>query len=303
VNDRELRNEQLRSFFTLPVVISGAVLLLIIICSALAPLIAPFDPNAVDLPNALSSPSPEHLLGTDKTGRDLLSRLLFGSRTTILSAVCIVGISAVIGIPLGLVSGFFGRLADKIISRVCDILLSFPSLLLAFVLVAVFGRGITTVVIALGILYVPMLTKLTRSMTLVEKNKVYVEAANSIGFTSGHIMLKEILPCILSTLVVQMMLDVGYAVLDLSAMSFLGLGVTPPTADWGAMLEEGRTLIAAYPALALAPGLMIVVTVVAVNTFGDGLNAFLNPSQRKLPSKRRFLRMVWRQESLEGIAR
>ncbi|MCL2493887.1 MAG: ABC transporter permease [Clostridiales bacterium] len=301
MNDRELRKEQMRSFFTAPVIASGVILLLILVCSVLAPLLAPYDPNAVDLPNTLSPPSPAHWLGTDATGRDMLSRLLFGSRTTILSAVCIVAISAVIGIPLGLLSGFFGRWADKIISRACDVLLSFPSLLLAFVLVAVFGRGITTVVIALGILYVPMLTKLTRSMTLVEENKVYVEAATSIGFSSGHIMLKEILPNILSTLVVQMMLDIGYAVLDLSAMSFLGLGVTPPTADWGAMLEEGRILIAAYPALALAPGLMIVVTVVAVNVFGDGINAFLNPSQRKLPSRRRFLRMVWRQESLERI--
>jgi peptide/nickel transport system permease protein len=187
--------------------------------------------------------------------------------------------------------------------RVCDILLSFPSLLLAFVLVAVFGRGVTTVVIALGILYVPMLAKLTRSMVLVETGKVYVEAAHSVGYRDGHIMIVEILPNIISSLVVYMMLDVGYAVLDLSAMSFLGLGVAPPTADWGAMLEESRNMITNYPLAALAPGVMIVVTVVAANIFGDGVNAFLDPTQRKLPSRRRFIRMIWRQERLEEMKR
>jgi peptide/nickel transport system permease protein len=165
-------------------------------------------------------------------------------------------------------------------------------------LIAAFGRGVTNVVIALGILYIPMLARLARSMVLVEKNKVYVEAAHSVGYPDIHIMLVEILPNIISTLVIQLMLDVGYAVLDLSAMSFLGLGVQPPTADWGAMLEEGRIIITQAPLASLAPGIMIVITVVAVNVFGDGVNSYLDPTQRKLPSLRRFRRLILMEERM-----
>jgi peptide/nickel transport system permease protein len=148
-----------------------------------------------------------------------------------------------------------------------------------------------------------MLAKLTRSLVLVESGKVYVEAAHSIGFRGGHIMLREIFPNIVATVVIQLMLDVGYAILDLSAMSFLGLGVQPPTADWGAMLEEGRILITTAPIVALAPGFMIVVTVVAVNIFGDGVNSYLDPSQRKLPSLRKFKKYLLREElQYEGSA-
>jgi peptide/nickel transport system permease protein len=203
-----------------------------------------------------------------------------------------VAISAIIGIPYGLVSGYYGGLLDQILMRISDILLSFPSLLLAFIFVASFGRNITNSVLALGIVYVPMLARLTRSLVLVEKNKVYVEAAHSIGYSDWHIMLIEILPNCISTLVVQMMLDIGYAILDLSAMSFLGLGVQPPTADWGAMLEDGRIVITSAPMVALAPGAMIIVTVVALNIFGSGVQAYLDPTQRKLPSLRKFKRLI-----------
>ncbi|MDR1496707.1 MAG: ABC transporter permease [Clostridiales Family XIII bacterium] len=252
------RKEKLKSFFTVPVMASMAVLAGVLVLAIFAGVISPHDPNALDVSKILQNPSSEFLLGTDKSGRDLFSRLIFGARSTMFSAICVVALSAVIGIPVGMAAGYFRGFADKVIMRVCDIVLSFPSLLLAFVLVAAFGRGIENVIIALGILYVPMLAKLTRSLVLVESGKVYVEAAHSIGFSDGHIMLREIFPNIVSTVVIQLMLDVGYAILDLSAMSFLGLGVQPPTADWGAMLEEGRILITSSPVVAHAHGYVIV---------------------------------------------
>jgi peptide/nickel transport system permease protein len=289
---KESTKRKLKSFFTIPMIISMVILLFILFLAVFGRRFATHDPNALDLSNLLAKPSPEHLLGTDKTGRDLFSRLIYGSRLTILSAFNVVIISAGIGIPFGMIAGFYGGMADKVLMRVSDVILSFPSLLLAFVFVAAFGRGVLNAVVALGIVYVPMLAKLTRSMTLVEKNKVYVEAARSIGYSNGHIMTAEILPNFIATLVVQMTLDVGYAILDLAAMSFLGLGVQPPTADWGAMLADGRIVITSSPLVALAPGIMIIVTVVALNIFGDGVRTYFDPSQRKLPSLRKFKKMV-----------
>ena len=284
--------EKLKSFFAVPVSISLAVLLFVLFTAIMADRIATHDPNSMDVRQTLSAPSGEHLLGTDKNGRDLFSRLVVGSRVTILSAFGVVLISAVIAVPLGMAAGYYGGLIDKISMRIFDVILSFPSLLLAFVFVSAFGRGILNAVVALGIVYVPMLAKLARSTVLVEKNKVYVEAARSIGYSGPYIMMAEILPNCIDTLAVQMTLDIGYAILDLASMSFLGLGVQPPTSDWGAMLEEGWVVITASPLVALAPGMMIVTTVVALNVFCDGVRAYLNPAQRKLPSRRKFKKIV-----------
>ena len=209
-----------------------------------------------------------------------------------------VDFSVMVGVPLGLVSGYYGGLADAVIGRVCDVVLAFPSLLLAFVLVAGFGRGMASAVVALGIVYVPMLARLVRSLTLVEKNKTYVEAANSIGYSDARIMFRHILPNCVSTITVQITLDLAYAILDLASLSFLGLGVQPPTADWGAMLDEGRNFLLQNPLLALAPGIAIIVTVVALNIFSDGLHQYFEPVQRKLPS----FKKVEKRRQKEGVA-
>jgi peptide/nickel transport system permease protein len=283
---------KLKSFFTAPMIVSLLILAFIIFLAAFAERIAPHDPNELDLTSMLAKPSADHLLGADKTGRDLFSRLIFGSRITILSAFSVVIISALVGIPFGMAAGYYGGAVDKILMRVSDVILSFPSLLLAFVFVAAFGRGMINAILALGIVYVPMLAKLARSMVLVEKNKVYVEAARSIGYSNITIMVAEILPNCIATLLVQMTLDIGYAILDLAAMSFLGLGVQPPTADWGAMLADGRIVITIAPLVSLAPGIMIIVTVVALNIFGDGVRSYFDPSQRKLPSYRKFKKLA-----------
>lgn len=283
---------KLKSFFTVPLIISMVILLGILIMALFAEMLAPYDPNALDLAHMLEGPSMAHLLGTDKTGRDLLSRLIIGSQATILSAFGVVFISAVIGIPFGLLAGYYGKWIDMIRMRVSDIILAFPSLLLAFIFVSAFGRGMFNSVLALGIVYVPMLAKLTRSMVMVEKNKVYVEAAHSIGYSNLNIMIRQILPNCIGILIVQMTLDIGYAILDLAGLSFLGLGVQPPTADWGAMLEDGRIVITSAPLVSIAPGIMIIITVVALNIFSDGVRSYLDPSQRKLPSMRKFKKMV-----------
>ncbi len=280
-NDPDKKDAHL---FTVPTTIAFVVLIIIILACAFAPLIAPYSPTEQTLQDSLQLPSAHHLLGADKVGRDVFTRVLYGGRTTLLSALGVVIFSIVFGVPLGLISGYYGGKIDSIIGRVCDVILSFPSLLLAFVFVAGFGRNQINSVVALGIVYLPMLIRLIRSLTLVEKNKIYVEAAISIGYSDARIMFLHILPNCISTATVQLTLDLAYAILDLAAMSFLGLGVQPPTADWGQMLDEGREYILMNPYLALAPGVVIIITVVAINIFSDGLHQYFEPTQRRLSS-------------------
>lgn len=285
-----MKREGLRAFFSPTMVVVTVVLVCLLGATLLAPLLAPYDPNAVNLSEALEGPSARHLLGTDQTGRDLFSRLLYGGRTTLLGALGIVLFAVIIGVPWGMFAGYYGGFIDTLMLRASDIILSFPSLLLAFVFVAAFGRGLLNSIIAVGIVYIPMTAKLTRSLVLMEKNKTYVEAARSVGYPPRKILFGEILPNCLSTLLAQLTLDLGYAILDLAAMSFVGLGVQPPTSDWGAMLEEGRVMLFSSPMLAVAPGLAIVLTVVAINLFSDGVQSWADPGQRRVPGQKKWRR-------------
>ena len=284
------RKKHYGRLFTPAVTVAFVILVVIVAACALAPLIAPYDPNVNDLYNRLAMPSAEHLFGCDQNGRDLFSRVLFGGRTALLSAIGVVAISMIVGIPLGLASGYYGGFVDTAIMRVCDVVLSFPSLLLAFIFVAGLGRNTFNAVLALGIVYVPMLTRLTRSLTLVEKNKVYVAACDSLGYSDVRTMYRHILPNCISTILVQITLDIAYAILDMAALSFLGLGTQPPQADWGSMLDEGRAVLLMNPLLSLIPGLVIVVVVVSLNIFSDGLHQYLDQSQTALPSFRKYER-------------
>ena len=284
------RKKHYGKLFTPAVTVAFVILVVIVAACALAPLIAPYDPNVNDLYNRLAMPSAEHLFGCDQNGRDLFSRVLFGGRTALISAIGVVAISMIVGIPLGLASGYYGGFVDTAIMRVCDVVLSFPSLLLAFIFVAGLGRNTFNAVLALGIVYVPMLTRLTRSLTLVEKNKVYVAACDSLGYSDVRIMYRHILPNCISTILVQITLDIAYAILDMAALSFLGLGTQPPQADWGSMLDEGRAVLLMNPLLSLIPGLVIVVVVVSLNIFSDGLHQYLDQSQTALPSFRKYER-------------
>ena len=282
------KRKNVGKLFTPVVTVAFVLLVAILLVCILAPVVAPYDPNAQDLTQVLAKPSATHWLGCDQTGRDIFSRIIYGGRTALVSAVMVVVISVIIGIPLGLISGYKGGLADTIIMRCCDILLSFPSLLLAFVLVAGLGRNTFNAVLALGIVYVPMLTRLTRSLTLVEKNKVYVSACVSLGYSDTRILYRHILPNCISTILVQLTLDVAYAILDLASLSFLGLGTLPPQADWGAMLDEGRSVLLMSPVQSLSAGIVIVIVVVSLNIFSDGLHQYLDQAQTALPSFRKY---------------
>lgn len=274
---------RLRLFFTPTVIISLSILAVVILSAVFASALAPYDPDKNNLSEALQGPSQSHILGTDATGRDIFSRMLFGSRSTLLSALGIVLFATALGVPLGLFAGYYGGWFDRIMLRVCDVIISFPSLLLAFVFVGAFGRNLLNSILAIGIIYIPMTAKLTRSLTLTEKNRSYVEAAKTIGYSGPRILFREILPNAVPSLLAQLTLDIGYAILDLAAMSFLGLGVQPPTSDWGAMLSDGQALLFHHPLCALAPGVAIAVTVVAINLFSDGVLRYIDPSRRKLP--------------------
>lgn len=289
------------TLFTVPVVISMFILAVIVVCAIFAPLIAPYDPNEQDLQYALSDPSPEHLLGGDTVGRDVLSRLIYGGRTTIIGGLAIIAVTIVVGIPVGLLCGYYGGKIDALFMRICDIILAFPSLLLAFVLVAGLGRNMSNAIIALGIVYIPGIARLVRSLTLVEKNKVYVEALKSMCYSDARIMFVHIIPNCVSSVIVQLTLDLGYAILDLAGMSFLGFGVQPPTADWGNMLNEGRSYIMQQPLLALLPGLCIVLLVVSINIFSDGLYRYLEPRQRKLPTFKKYYKKYYRKMKKCGV--
>ncbi len=277
-------------------VVSLAVLLVIVVGCVFAPVFATHDPNAQDvIGSSLATPSAQHWLGADNTGRDIFSRLLYGGRTILMGSLGVVAFSALVGIPLGLVSGYYGRRIDAVIMRFCDVILSFPSLLLAFIFVAgTQSRGIGNAIIALGIVYVPMLTRLVRSLTMVEKNKIYVSACVSLGYSDLRIMYRHILPNCISTVLVQLTLDVAYAILDLAALSFLGLGIQPPQADWGNMLNDGRDFLLRNPYISLAPGGAIVLTVVSINILSDGLHQYLDHAQTELPTFRKYERRAVR---------
>ncbi|GHU65159.1 ABC transporter permease [Clostridia bacterium] len=282
------RKNNVGTLFTPTVLAASVVFLLILFCTVCAGLLAPYDPEAIDLSSAFSGPSPEHLFGADNIGRDVLSRLLYGGRTSITNALLVVLVSVLGGVPLGLLCGYYGGWLDSLVMRVWDVILSIPALLFGFILVAMLGRGSAASVLALGIAYIPMISRLARNLTSVEKTKTYVTAAKSFGFSDARIIFRQILPNCTSTLFAELTVDIGYAIITLASLSYLGLGVQPPTSDWGMMLQEGLVNLRQMPFLVVAPGIAIVLTIVSLNIVSDGIQAYLDPEQRKLPSFRRY---------------
>lgn len=259
--------------------IGGAIVLFLILVALFAPFMAPKDPNDGELADSLAPPGQTYILGADKNGRDVLSRLIFGTRTAIGGALLVVLISEIIGVPVGIWAAYRGGWVDETITRIWDMLLSFPPLLIAFAVVAAFGPGLTKASLALGILYVPFIARVVRSVTLVQKEMAYTEAARALGYGQGRIIFRHILPNCISPVIIVSTIDIAYAMLDLAALSFLGLGVQPPTADWGTMLSEGQLVLLNVPHLAVASGLSIVLAVLGFNLLGDGLRDVLDPRQ------------------------
>jgi peptide/nickel transport system permease protein len=260
----------------------GLLLLIPLLVAVFVPSwITAADPNAQSLTQSLLPPVPGHPLGTDKPGRDVLARVIYGAAPTLLGAMVVVIVSGAIGIPLGLMSGFFGGKRDALIMRPLDALVAFPALLLAILVVATFGRGLETAVLALGIIYVPAMARLVRSATLVQRNQAYVDAGKALGYSERRILFRHILPNLVAPIVVQSSIDLAYAILDLAALSFLGLGQQPPDPDWGSMLADGRSYLLQNPIPALSAGLSIMIAVVAFNLVGDGLRSQLDPRERE----------------------
>ena len=280
-----------KNLFTPAFIISGVILLAIILAVIFAGVIAPYDPEELDVSNKLQGISAEHLLGTDKVGRDILSRALYGGRTTLISAFLVVLISVVIGVPAGLICGYYGGRIDGVITNIWNVILGFPAILLAFIIMGVVGRGIKAGIIAIGIVYIPMISRLTRSVTMVEKNKTYVEAAKVMGYSDFRILSVHILPNCVPTLVAELTLDLAYAILELAGLSFLGLGVQAPQSDWGYMLSDAQQYLTSNPLQALVPGALIIIVVISLNLLSNEVMSYIDPKLRKVASFGKYRRL------------
>lgn len=258
--------------------VSAVFLLAIVLVGVLAPLIAPYDPLVADYTQIRRPPSLEHLMGTDHLGRDTLSRVIYGSRVTLMVGVISAVLGDAVGFIWGITSGYLGRRFDLISQRVLDVLLSFPGIILALLLLAGIGAGLTTVIVAIAVTRVPFATRVVRSIVLSVRELAYIEAARALGASAPRIMLRHVTPQCLAALLVVMSLDLGAAIFAEAALSFLGVGVPPPAPSWGNML--GGILAEAFQPpwwLVLFPGLFITVTIMSTNLLGDALRDYLDP--------------------------
>jgi peptide/nickel transport system permease protein len=272
-----------RVFLSRWMVVFGLVVLTILLFVAIfATLLAPYDPFKPATGPSLDQPSSQHLLGTDILGRDTMSRLIYGSRTALMVGFISVAIGSVIGISLGLIAGYSGSLTNAIIMRAMDALLCFPMILLALVIAAVLGGGIQNVIIALSIASIPAYARVTCGLTLSIKETDYILAERAMGPSKLRIMLRHILPNAFPPLIVLMTMQLGNLILAEAGLSFLGIGIKPPGAAWGAMVNEGYKYLRTSPVLSFAPGLAIMVVVFAFNMVGDGLRDALDPRLRGL---------------------
>jgi ABC-type dipeptide/oligopeptide/nickel transport system permease subunit len=258
-------------------VAGGVLLLFYILCALLAPVVFRGDPAAPNLIMALEPPSLKEPLGTDELGRSILNRVIFGARISLLIAVGVVAVGLFIGVPLGLVSGYFGGKVDFLIQRITDTMLAFPGFLLALALVSVLGVGLNNTVISIGISMIPLYIRLVRGCVLTVREEVYVEAARAAGTRNGMILIRHILPNVMVPITVQTSLSMGSAILFAAGLGFLGIGVQPPTPEWGAMLGSARGYLFNAPHVATFPGIAIFMAVLSFNLLGDGLRDALDP--------------------------
>jgi peptide/nickel transport system permease protein len=251
--------------------VAFVVLIALAVVAVFAPLLVPVDPNAIHLSDTLLYPGPGHPLGTDGNGRDILSRLIGGTRTSLAGPALVVLISTLIGLPLGLLGGLHGGLLDAVLGRIWDVLLAFPPLLLAILIVATFGRGFWGATLAVAVTYVPLMARVARGHALAERERPYIAALRLQGFGSARILGRHILPNVAPGILSQSTLNFGYALLDLAALAFIGLGVQPPTPDWGSMLTDAKSTMLQSINPVTWPSVAIIVTVLAVNVVGEHL--------------------------------
>lgn len=262
-----------------PLLLVGATALIALaVCAVFAPWIAPYDPLKISPRESLLAPSRAHWFGTDRYGRDVLSRVIFGARNSLIVAIAAVTISATAGGILGLIGGYRGGTVDIILGRLMDIIFSFPALLLAIAIAAVLTPGVRNAVIAIAIVYIPLFSRIVRGPTIAESSQEYVEAARVTGAGGGRILVRHVAPNVLSPWIVQYSVSLSHALLLEAALGFLGLGVQPPAPSWGLMLSEASDFINDAPWLSIFPGLAIMLAVLAFNLVGDGLRDVLDPA-------------------------
>ena len=259
----------------------GLFLLSVVVTAAIAaPIVTPYDPIKINPPDRTQPPSAEHWFGTDQFGRDLYTRVVYGARISLPVGLIAVAIAAAAGVTLGLLAGYYGRLVDGAVMRLIDIMLAFPGILLALVVVAILGASLENVMIAVGVSEIPRYTRLVRGSVLSAREQVYVEAARVTGLPDRTILSRHILPNVVGPIVVLATLSVGTAILAAAGLSFLGLGAQPPRPEWGAMLADGRQFLGSHWWISSVPGFAIALTVLAVNMAGDGLRDVLDPRLR-----------------------
>jgi len=264
-----------------PLTVAGfAIVSVVIAAMILAPAIAPYDPNRLSLAVRLAAPSWQHVFGTDEVGRDLLSRVIWGSRASVVAGLVTVAISMSIGTCIGAVSGLFSGWVDTVIMRIMDVLLAFPSFILAMALAAALGPSLMNAILPIAIVRTPFYVRLARGQALTLRDRAYVRAAETFGSSSWHIVWRHILPNSMAPIIVQATLDIGLAILTVSALSFIGLGAQQPTAEWGAMVANGRAYFLDQWWYPMFPGLAILVTAIGFNLVGDGLRELLDPRLR-----------------------
>ena len=257
---------------------AGLIIIIILIFTAIfADIIAPYGYDDQNLVNRLQTPSAEHIMGTDHLGRDIFSRIVFGSRVSLQVGIISIGIATIVGGFLGAIAGYYGNKLDNVIMRLMDILLAIPGILLAISIVATLGPGITNLMIAVGIGAIPAEARIIRASILTVRDQEFVEAAKAVGTKDFRIITKHIIPNAIAPIIVQSTLGVAGAILSAAGLSFIGLGIQPPSPEWGAMLSEGRTHLRDHPHITTFPGLAIMITIFALNLFGDGLRDALDP--------------------------
>jgi len=260
---------------------SGVMIALYVVLGMVGPWLAPYDPNALDPGRNLEPPSPAHWMGTDQSGRDVFSRWLVAAGYTLVGAFGVVLIAAVGGFVYGLTTAYVGGRFDALSMRFFDLMFAFPPLVVAIILVATFGPGLATVVVGVGFGYLPAIARIIRSEAIIQREQQYVAAAQGLGYSPGRIIFRHIMPNCTSQIIVQVSINLPYAIIDLAGLSFLGFGIQPPDADWGKMLAEGQQVVLFAPWLVLFPSIAIIVLVLNWNVFGAQLRRALDPRQRR----------------------
>jgi peptide/nickel transport system permease protein len=262
------------------VLFGAAIIVLMVLLAVFAGVVAPYDPTEMKVADALKRPSLAHPFGTDRFGRDVLSRTIYGSRIALGVAISSIGIALVAGAILGLAGGYVGGATDLVIGRAMDVLFSFPTLILAIGIAAMLGPGLDNAALAIAVVYAPLFSRVVRGPVIAERAKEYAVAALGLGAGTFRVVLRHILPNVLAPLIVQTSVSLAYAILTEAALSYLGLGTQPPAPSWGTMLNEGRTYLETAPWMSVFPGLAIMLAVLGFNLLGDGLRSALDPQLR-----------------------